>query len=250
MNTKSKNKVLNSSIYIVFTIITLTVMCLTLYAVMTFIARRNEPGTDTDPAATDSQAASSESNTVHGQPNRPQDTQQALKPFSEETTQAQDSEKPTNTTSLTFRMPVEGYLSKEFSGDTAVYSLTMGDYRTHTGIDLCAAIGSPVYACADGIVTDVYSDHFMGNCITIDHGNGVISHYMNLSDAEATNVQVGKSVNCGEMIGCIGETSLREIAEMPHLHFEMVVNNVSVDPLDYLPYDSEAAEALAHIETE
>lgn len=248
MNAKGKNKLINNSIYIVFTIIVVTVMCVTLYAAMSFISRRNDKAPETEPPVTDPDVTNPpESKPTDAETDQPIDSQpQESTP--ESTASSPDS--PTDVHTITFRMPVEGYLSKEFSSSIPVYSLTMEDYRTHNGVDLCAEIGSPVYACADGTISSITSDYFMGYTVEIDHGSGLVSRYCNLSDAEATSVAVGASVTAGQIIGSVGETAGCEIAEFPHLHFELLLAGAAVDPLHYLPYDSEAAEALVYLPIE
>lgn len=141
---------------------------------------------------------------------------------------------------LTFTAPVVGEIAKAHSADTPVFSNTLGDWRIHTGIDISADEGSAVYAAADGVVSKVYSDHFLGKSVEITHAGGIVSVYSNLS-GEGICVSVGDEVKAGAKIGVVGDTSLTELADEPHIHFEMKVNGVSVNPLDYISEDSKKA---------
>ena len=68
--------------------------------------------------------------------------------------------------------PVEGSVDRDFSLEVFAYDETMGDWRTHEGIDINAQLGAPVSACAKGTVTDVTTDDMMGVTVTVDHGSG------------------------------------------------------------------------------
>lgn len=132
--------------------------------------------------------------------------------------------------------PVEGYVSKQHSTEALVYSLTLGDYRVHKGIDISASAGSEVKACLDGTVDKVYYDPMMGYCVTISHGEGMLSHYKNLGQELPTSVVEGYEVKSGEVIGYIGESAMIEFSDEPHLHFELEVDGKAEDPLEYLEY--------------
>ncbi len=142
--------------------------------------------------------------------------------------------------------PVEGYVSKQHSTEALVYSLTLGDYRVHKGIDISASAGSEVKACLDGEIENVYYDPMMGYCVTISHGEGMLSHYKNLGQELPTSVVEGYEVKSGEVIGYIGESAMIEFSDEPHLHFELEVDGKAQDPLEYLEY----SEAPSEIENE
>ncbi len=131
-----------------------------------------------------------------------------------------------------FIMPTMGNISRTFSADVLVWSNTMEDYRTHNGIDICSSLGESVMAAADGIVTEVYAHPMMGNTVVIAHDGNAETVYQNLADDML--VSVGDTVKAGEVIGAVGESAIIEIAEDPHLHFEMQVDGVRVDPVDYI----------------
>jgi murein DD-endopeptidase MepM/ murein hydrolase activator NlpD len=94
----------------------------------------------------------------------------------------------------------------------------------HQGIDLAADEGVPVVAGNSGRVAYVGSGPTHGNSVLIDHGAGVFSGYNHLS---AFNVQVGQMVNKGDVVGFVGSTGM---ATGPHVHWEIIVRGVPVDP--------------------
>ncbi|HEX2945390.1 MAG TPA: peptidoglycan DD-metalloendopeptidase family protein [Clostridia bacterium] len=132
-----------------------------------------------------------------------------------------------------FRMPVAGAITLEYAKDKLVYSKTLEEWRAHSGVDIASDRGTPVEAVADGVVTDVSSDQYLGITVVIDHGNDIKSVYRNLASDEA--VSVNQKVKQGEIIGSIGNTAMDESSEQPHLHFEVLKKDASVDPMAYLP---------------
>lgn len=134
---------------------------------------------------------------------------------------------------LVFTWPVNGSIIADYSVEALAYSETMGDWRTHDGLDLAAATGTQVIATADGTVSAVFQDDFMGTTIKIDHGNGLVSQYASLSETPV--VAVGDQVKTGTVIGAVGTTAVAENGRLPHLHFAMYQDNNPVDPHDYLP---------------
>ncbi len=136
-------------------------------------------------------------------------------------------------TPTTYTMPVAGDVSVAFSHDILVYSETMNDYRVHNGVDLSAALGTPVKAFTDGVVLEVYEDPLMGQTVVLQHGNETKSIYQNLSDQLPEGITVGAAVKEGDVIGGVGETVLIECAQPPHLHFGVCVSEKYVDPMEY-----------------
>lgn len=132
----------------------------------------------------------------------------------------------------TFISPVLGKVVKAHSSSVPVFSETLEAWRIHTGIDISTEEGADVYAVCDGEVSAVYSDPLMGKTVEITHANGMKSVYSNLSSSYLPTV--GMTVASGEKIGSVGDSAILEIADEAHLHFEMLVNDVSVNPLDYI----------------
>jgi murein DD-endopeptidase len=102
------------------------------------------------------------------------------------------------------------------------------DWRLHTGEDLGAALGTPVYAVAPGRVVAAGPNDGYGNQVVVDHGGGVQSAYNHLS---VIVVPVGAHVRAGEVVGRVGSTGL---STAPHLHFEIRLGGRPVDPVPYL----------------
>ena len=136
----------------------------------------------------------------------------------------------------TFILPVEGKINIDFSDTIPVFSQTMNDYRTHLGVDIDASLGSDVLAVADGTVTNVWDDPFMGTCISIEHSGNAVSIYKNLAPTIKDGIIIGASVKSGDVIGAVGESAMNEIAEEPHLHYELKVDNKHVDPKGFLKF--------------
>jgi murein DD-endopeptidase MepM/ murein hydrolase activator NlpD len=100
--------------------------------------------------------------------------------------------------------------------------------RLHEGIDITASSGTPIWAAAAGTVIHAGWLGGYGNLVVIDHGNGLATAY---AHASAILVGVGQSVAQGETVALVGSTGN---SSGPHLHFEVRVNGVAVDPLLYL----------------
>jgi murein DD-endopeptidase MepM/ murein hydrolase activator NlpD len=99
-------------------------------------------------------------------------------------------------------------------------------------MDFFAPEGSNVYAVYDGVVESVTSTFLQGVSITIDHGNGLKTVYNSLADGD--QVFVGQIVNQGDIIGEVSVTNRQEYKDGAHLHFEVLENNISIDPIKYL----------------
>jgi murein DD-endopeptidase MepM/ murein hydrolase activator NlpD len=103
-----------------------------------------------------------------------------------------------------------------------------GGRRGHTGIDIDGETGDTYYAAGDGVVTLAAWDGGYGNCILIDHGNGVQTRY---GHSSRLLVRVGQRVSKGQPIGLVGSTGH---STGSHLHFEIIINGSTVNPLGYL----------------
>ena len=145
----------------------------------------------------------------------------------------ENQEKPE---AVTFISPVSGSIMKNHSATVPVYSVTLEEWRIHTGIDISTEEGADVFAAASGEVTKVYSDPLLGKSVEITHNGGIKTVYQNLS-AEGL-ATLGTKVLSGEKIGKVGDSAVSEIAEEAHLHFEVIVNDASVNPLDYITEES------------
>lgn len=104
----------------------------------------------------------------------------------------------------------------------------LGGLRGHKGIDLAAPTGTPVYATADGVVSKAEWFNAYGNFIAIGHGNELETRYGHLSRIA---VSAGQRVRKGDLIGFVGSTGR---STGPHLHYEVRIAGVAVDPTPYM----------------
>ena len=130
-------------------------------------------------------------------------------------------------------LPVAGKLSVKHSVDVQVFSPTMQDWRVHLGIDIITEENAPVCAVADGTVEKIWEDPLMGWCVALTHTGDAVTVYKNLGAEMAEGLAVGSAVKKGELLGYVGDSAMMEIAQEPHLHMEMTVKGLQVDPMEY-----------------
>lgn len=118
-------------------------------------------------------------------------------------------------------LPVDGWMTRQFSPDTA-------NFEGHQGIDFAAATGTPIRATAVGVVEDVHNDDSYGLIVTVRHDHGFVTRYGHCSQIL---VSVRDKVNRGQTIALVGNTG-RSTA--PHLHYEVIKDGIHVDPAGYI----------------
>ncbi len=128
-----------------------------------------------------------------------------------------------------FMLPVSGEIQQEYSNRELVKSVTMGDWRTHNGVDIACAENTSVRCFSDGVVTQISEDKLWGTVVKMEHPNGYVSVYCGLNPE--LNIKEGQEVEIGHIIGTTGNTSAIEIGQEPHLHFEVIKNGTTVDPI-------------------
>ncbi len=128
--------------------------------------------------------------------------------------------------------PLVGEEVAAFSVDELKYNETLGDWRTHDGVDIAAEVGTQVLAACSGTVTQVIDDDLMGTSVTIAHDDGYETIYSNLQSVPT--VSEGQEVSAGEVIGSVGCTSIAEFAVPAHLHFGVTKDGVPCDPETFL----------------
>jgi murein DD-endopeptidase MepM/ murein hydrolase activator NlpD len=126
------------------------------------------------------------------------------------------SDKPVKTAAFTSGY---GVRSDPFRGRAAM----------HAGIDLAGPVGTPIYATADGIISDAgYNSGGYGNLVKINHGRGIETRYGHLSKM---SVYAGQRVKRGEMIGRMGSTGR---STGSHLHYEVRIDDRPVNPVPFM----------------
>jgi murein DD-endopeptidase MepM/ murein hydrolase activator NlpD len=136
----------------------------------------------------------------------------------------------------TMVVPVFGTAYTEFSDEALIYSKTLDQWSTHTGLDIKAEEGSPVRAAMDGVVEELINDPQLGLTIIVNHGSETYTKYSNLSTLDL--VTLNQNIKKGDVISGVGKTALYEIADDPHLHFEVIKEGKNIDPKKYLPKQS------------
>ena len=180
----------------------------------------NEVGTESKEVSANSTETNESTNTENQNEIQPQ-------------TNANTEQNNANTTSeIQFIFPVEGEVIKEFAKDNLIYSETLEEWITHTGIDIKADRTTVVKATADGTVKSIKNDSRYGLTVTIEHNDGYTSVYSSLLSAEF--VKEGETVTQGQTIGTVGNSAVFEVAEDNHLHFELLKDGSNINPEIYL----------------
>lgn len=133
---------------------------------------------------------------------------------------------------IEFMLPVANYTSIEHYSDTMVFNSTLKRYSAHKATDFIAPEGSKVYCVWNGKVESIENTLLQGVSITVDHGNGLKTVYNSLADGNA--VKVGQTLKKGDVIGEVSATNRQESFKSAHLHFEVVENGNSIDPIKYM----------------
>lgn len=121
--------------------------------------------------------------------------------------------------------PAKGWLASGFGSRISPFT---GLSQRHQGIDIANRMGITVIATADGLVVRAGKDGSLGKYVVINHGYGLKTKYGHLSKLD---VKRGQKVKRGEKIGAMGSTGK---STGPHLHYEVLVNNVASNPLKYI----------------
>ncbi len=244
MEKKTSKKSIDKLIY---SLMAAMLALIVVVSVLTVSFRRGE-GVDTTDAANNTSDTLDTSDKSTDTSVDPSDTSRSNADTTDAPTPKDTSDKPTvadtddtpaSSEVRYFVMPVVGAVAKDFEVDVPTYSLTMNDYRAHTGVDVAASLGSEVVAASGGTVCKIWNDPLMGRCVMLDHGDNIYTTYMNLSEESGASLEVGTKVSMGQMLGAVGESAMIEIAEEPHLHLEMKVDGKYVDPLEYMGVYSE-----------
>ena len=122
--------------------------------------------------------------------------------------------------------PVSGRVLNSYSGDELVYSKTLGDWRTHNGVDYACAEGSAVSAPCSGKVTETGTDGRWSSVVTLEDVSGRL---WRVCGVNSPAVKPGDTVTAGQKLGTVGTISC-ECAEEAHIHLEVLQNGQYLDP--------------------
>jgi len=124
-----------------------------------------------------------------------------------------------------FIMPVQNALTSPYGVGRSYNGQPVSSF--HGGVDIEGAVGTPILAANRGRVVWAEKTEVRGNLVILDHGLGVYTVYAHLSEF---GVKTGQTVKQGEIIGKVGSTGL---VTGPHLHWEVIVGGVPVNPLEW-----------------
>lgn len=152
-----------------------------------------------------------------------------------ENVQTENIEKAEASTSdpIMFSYPVKEYtLGETHSDTTLVHNETLNEWTTHLGVDFIAPEGTDVLAAFYGTIESIEYDTLKGTTIIIDHGEGLKTSYSSLG--ENLPVEVGQTVQTGDVIGKTSTSASSEASLGAHLHFETFLDGQNVNPMNYL----------------
>lgn len=121
--------------------------------------------------------------------------------------------------------PAKGWISSSFGYRTSPFT---GRKEMHKGLDIANRAGTPIHAPADGVVKYVGKKGLLGQTIIIDHGHGMVTRYGHLKKAL---IKRGEKIKRGDTIAHMGNTGR---STGPHLHYEVHLNGVPVNPAKYI----------------
>ena len=175
---------------------------------------------------TTTNSAKTESSTVKEQTNNANENDNNTNVTQETSAQSENNQE------VSFQKPVEGDIVKEFAKDNLVYSNTLEEWTTHSGIDIKADKTTVVNSAEAGTVKSIKNDPRYGLTIIVEHSGGYETVYSNLLTSEF--VVEGEKVEKGQALGTVGNTAAFEIADEPHLHFEILKDSEAIDPSIYI----------------
>ena len=242
--TKMKNEGSSRAVYVTVVTLLLAVAVLITATAIANRAKKNSANAIQPPSDGVSDGGGQDSSST--KPPADEDTNQT--PSDTDTGNSQGDQDATPTAKIPeLSLPVSGTISKHHDNSIQVFSPTMGDYRIHLGVDMVTKENAPVLAAADGVISQIWDDALMGKCLAISHSGDCYTIYKNLDSELPEDITVGATVTAGQQIGTVGESAILELAEEPHLHMEMTVKGLAVDPLEY--FSQQALAALGKDET-
>lgn len=234
----TKDKPNNKNLRALFSVICL---CIVALGLIVYFSTNSAHTTDVNEATTVVDKAKDKEKKITTQPSTALTTQentqaQTPKKGNKKPTTVTSTEVSTMTSSDTnipyksfYKYPCDETVLTPYS-EELVKNKTMNDYRAHTAIDFKAAKGTKVISINDGLVLSVTKDAMLGTVIEIDHGSKLVARYCGM---DTVNVSEGDYVTIGEVLGTLGTTPFEEKSES-HLHFETLLDNKYVNPLNVM----------------
>lgn len=246
LTSKKQNRILYLTLAVLLT-------AAVVLSVLTFQAAKKEtdtlPETDRRQLETDSRKAETEAPVKHPDADKEHtglfDKKDSMEEESESAAPETETKKTTMSEELAaagltdvlppFYAPVRnGTVIRSHSVTVPVFSPTMNDYRTHTGVDIACAPASPILAAADGKIGNFWYDPMMGYTLSVVHNGDAVTIYQGLAEELPEGISAGTAVSAGQVIACSGNTALIECEDGEHLHFMLNIGGTDVDPMDYI----------------
>lgn len=238
----TKDKPNNKNLRALFSVICL---CIVALGLIVYFSTQSSHTTDVNEATTVVEKAKEKKVTTTNNTQLTTASQTEKQTTKKQNSKKQNSKKPTTVTSTEvstmsssdtnipyksfYKYPCDEAVLSGYS-EELVENKTMKDYRAHTAVDFKANKGSKVRSINDGLVLSVSKDAMLGTVIEIDHGGKLVARYCGM---DTVNVSEGDYVTIGETLGTLGTIPFEEKSES-HLHFETLLDNKYVNPLDVM----------------
>ncbi len=132
---------------------------------------------------------------------------------------------------LSYALPTKGDITIPYSNGELVKNTTLGDWRTHDGVDIAAAKGDEIYAAADGTVVDIKNDPLWGTMVTVRHADNNETIYCGLESN--LPIKIGDAIMAKQVIGKLDGVPC-EVSDKSHLHYAMKKDGKWIDPLSVM----------------
>ncbi len=129
------------------------------------------------------------------------------------------------------KWPVKGNIILDYSPEKTVYFATLEQYRCNPAVLIQAEAGSPVTACADGVIKEIKASDELGTTVTLDLGNGYEAVYGQVSGVKKAS---GDSVSTGDTLAVVAAPSRYYSVEGSHVYFQMLKDGIPVNPRGFL----------------
>ncbi len=216
--TVKRKKLVYSLIITVCALLLIAATVLTVY----FVTRNHNDVLENPPTVDDPNDNQDPSN-----PDKPDDPKPPVEPDKPD-----DPSGPTGgDDTVVFVSPLETAVCTVKYGSIYTNQSRAGMIYKHYGVDFTAEAGTSVCAIAAGTVKNVSCSEELGNVITLDHGDGLVSYYRFVEPVEG--LKAGDKVAKGDKIATVAAAYGTEYRDGTHLHLEIKLNEASVDPADY-----------------